>query len=243
MAEPRLLDLYETAYLAGGPDRVVDTAVVALVETGRVRVQRSGELSVVDDRPRHEVEAAVLAAVGPRGWRRIDMVRWKAGQDERLSALAERLHRYGLVSSTRSAHWRRWARRPVALTTDGRRTLRRLRADPLASDVATGNSAARVALDGPEQMTDQEQRNAVFHPPPSRRRRRWSGGGAAGGVGSAYWARGANWAGGGYGAAGGWGAGDGGGHGGGHGGGGGCGGGGCSGGGCGGGGGGCGGGG
>jgi hypothetical protein len=229
MAEPRLLDLYETAYLAGGPDRVVDTAVVALVETGRVRVQRSGELSVVDDRPWHEVEAAVLAAVGPRGWRRIDMVRWKAGQDERLSALAERLHRYGLVSGTRPARRLRWARRPVALTIDGRHMLRRLRADPLASDVTTGTSAARVALDGPEQMTDREQRNAVFRPPTSRRRRRRSsGGGAADAIGSAYWAGAGNWADGSNGAAAGCGAGAGTGDGGSHG----CGAGGCGGGGC-----------
>src|SRR3982750_4043667 len=57
MGEQRLLDVYEVAFLAGGPDRVVDTALVALVETGRVRVQRAGELSVVDDRPGPPAEA------------------------------------------------------------------------------------------------------------------------------------------------------------------------------------------
>ena len=58
MAAPRTLavdyDLYEVAYLAGGPRRAVDVAVVALVESGRVDVDRStGQFSVVDARHRH----------------------------------------------------------------------------------------------------------------------------------------------------------------------------------------------
>jgi uncharacterized protein (TIGR04222 family) len=61
-------DLYEIAYLAGGPRRVVETAVVALVENGRLRVDRAtGRLHVVDASRRHPVEAVVLDAVGPRG--------------------------------------------------------------------------------------------------------------------------------------------------------------------------------
>ena len=61
-------DLYEVAYLAGGPRRVVETAVVALVENGRLRVDRAtGRLHVVDLQGRHPVEAVVLDAVGPRG--------------------------------------------------------------------------------------------------------------------------------------------------------------------------------
>ena len=51
MVTPRRLDVYEAAYLAGGPRRVVDTAVVALVETGRVRAQTAGDLQVVQDSP------------------------------------------------------------------------------------------------------------------------------------------------------------------------------------------------
>ncbi len=57
MVDVRQLDAYEAAYLAGGLDRVVDTALVALVETGRVRVQRTGELSMVEDAPGHQIEA------------------------------------------------------------------------------------------------------------------------------------------------------------------------------------------
>ena len=93
MGDERLLDVYEAAFLAGGSDRVVDTALVALVETGGVRVQRAGQLTAVDDGSRHPVEDAVLAAIGPHGYRQVAMVRWLAGKDERLTALAERLRR------------------------------------------------------------------------------------------------------------------------------------------------------
>jgi hypothetical protein len=227
MGDERLLDVYEAAFLAGGPDRVVDTALVALVETGGVRVQRGGQLSVVDDRSRHPVEDAVLAAIGPHGYRQFDLVRWMAAKDERLTGLAERLRRDGLVSGIELP----WSRGRVLLTSAGRRTLRRLRADPAVSGVAAGTSAARVALHGTRQMPDREQRDAVFHPPGANRRRRrglrGAGAPTAPGDGGNYWVAG--------GAAGfiGCGAGSGGGHGGAHGGGGhGCGAGGCGGGGC-----------
>ena len=54
------LDLYDIAYLAGGPERVVDTALVALVESGRVRVHAPGELAAAVPDRRHPVEAACL---------------------------------------------------------------------------------------------------------------------------------------------------------------------------------------
>jgi hypothetical protein len=62
-------DVYDVACLAGGPRRVVDTALVALLVTGRVRAVAPGELQVVEPRRRHPVEAAVLDAVGARGRR------------------------------------------------------------------------------------------------------------------------------------------------------------------------------
>src|SRR3954451_10696085 len=61
-------DLYDIAYLAGGHVRVADTAVVTLVERGRIRVLPDGRLVVVELRRRHPVEAAALDAIGGRGW-------------------------------------------------------------------------------------------------------------------------------------------------------------------------------
>ena len=64
MTGTRTLDLYELAYLAGGPCRAVDTAVIALVEAGVVRVDRStGELALIDRRSCSDLEAAVLDAL------------------------------------------------------------------------------------------------------------------------------------------------------------------------------------
>src|SRR5215207_2167007 len=98
------LDVYDIAYLAAGPDRVVDTALVALVETGRVRVQPPGQLAVAELARRHPVEAAVLDAVGTRGHRSVDVVRWRLADDDRVFAIGRRLVSAGLLS--------RWAPRP-----------------------------------------------------------------------------------------------------------------------------------
>src|SRR3712207_9532712 len=88
-------DLYEIAYLAGGPRRVVETAVVALVENGRLRVDRAtGRLHVVDAHRRHPVEAVVLDAVGPRG-RSFGGLAWRARSDPRLATIADGLDRNG----------------------------------------------------------------------------------------------------------------------------------------------------
>ena len=57
------LDLYDLAWLAGGPDRVVDTALVALLRSGRIRAHAPGVLATVALARRHPVEAAVLDAV------------------------------------------------------------------------------------------------------------------------------------------------------------------------------------
>ncbi len=139
-------DVYDVACLAGGPDRVVDTALVALVATGRVRAVAPGELQVVDPRRRHPVEAAVLDAVGGRGRRSVETVRWRALADERVT---------GVVRELRA---RRLLGRVVRLTPAGRRALERAR----AADVGP---VLHVALDGRERLTDPVLRAAVLDPP------------------------------------------------------------------------------
>jgi uncharacterized protein (TIGR04222 family) len=39
------LDVYDIAFLAGGPNRAVETAIVALVRNGRLRVHSPGQLA------------------------------------------------------------------------------------------------------------------------------------------------------------------------------------------------------
>ena len=177
MTGPRTLatdyDVYEVAFLAGGPRRAVDTAVVALVESGRVRVTPlSGELSVVEHQRRHPVEAAVLDAVGLRGSWSIDTVRWRLESDERIGSLGQRLERDGLLSpagprsSIRRRHWRL-----LSLTGEGRRALRRLQSDPPRDRVAGETSAMSVALAGPARMSERDVYATVFEPPRPQRAR------------------------------------------------------------------------
>lgn len=55
------LDLYDLAFLAGGAQRVSDSAVIALSETGSLRIRGSRVRAVGEARPVHPVEQAVLA--------------------------------------------------------------------------------------------------------------------------------------------------------------------------------------
>ena len=205
-------DVYDVAQLAGGLPRVVDTAVAALLERGRLTVDGSGRLQAVGTAV-HPVEAAVLDLAGPRPRRSVDTLRVRAQEEPRLTGVAERLAGAGLLrrnplaglSSSWPAH---------LLTAAGRRTLAEWRAAP----PVTG-TAADVALGGPGSWADQVQAERVFAAP--RRSRR--PGTAWNDPGTSAWAFG-GWGGGwggGDGGGGGWGGGDGGGCGGGDGGGGG----------------------
>src|SRR5688500_12407773 len=96
MTAPRL-DLYDIAFLAGGQNRAIETAIVALVRAGRLRVHSPGLLATADLSRRHPVEAAVLDAVGPAGHRSVDTICWRLVEDERLLDIRQRLHKAGLL--------------------------------------------------------------------------------------------------------------------------------------------------
>jgi hypothetical protein len=138
-------DVYDVACLAGGPHRVVDTALVALVVTGRVRAVAPGELQVVEPRRRHPVEAAVLDAVGGRGRRSVETVRWRALGDARITEVGRRLRYERLLG------------RFLGPTAAGRRVLERAR----AADVGP---VLHVALEGRQQLRDPDLRAAVLEP-------------------------------------------------------------------------------
>jgi hypothetical protein len=157
------LDLYDIAYLAGGADRVVDTAVVALVESGRMRVPSPGQLAVVDPARRHPVEGAVLDAVGTHGHRSLDLVVWRLAGDDRIREVGRRLTDGGLLSR-RPALVRRDGRAPLRTST-GRCLLRALVAAPPVFSVHDGGSAVQVALHGPQGMTDARLRASIFDVP------------------------------------------------------------------------------
>ncbi|MGY1807185.1 TIGR04222 domain-containing membrane protein [Blastococcus sp. SYSU D00669] len=175
-APTRLLDVYEIAYLTGGPTHVVDTALAALAESGRVTATPTGALAATGLRRRSPVEAAVLDQVGARPRRSASTLRWRAAEDERITALGARLAADGLVVPGRSRRFR--PGRPL-LTREGRRLLRQLRQDPPVDVVAPGTSALLVALTGVRAMPDTDLRERLFTPPQPPRRRRWADGGSS----------------------------------------------------------------
>ncbi len=153
------LDVYEIAFLAGGVQRVVDTALVALVESGRVRVHAPGELAAVRPDRRHPVEAAVLDAVGTQGHRSVDTIRWRLTGDDRLAGLGRSLASSGLLRRTLRGR-EAWSR-----TRAGRQALQRLAAQPPVDRALDGGSAPLVALHGRESMPDAALRAAIFERP------------------------------------------------------------------------------
>jgi hypothetical protein len=57
------LDLYEVAYLCGGPERVALTALVTMRQDGRIKVSPARHrVQVIHDQASHPVERAVLEA-------------------------------------------------------------------------------------------------------------------------------------------------------------------------------------
>ena len=146
-------DVYDVAQLAGGLSRVVDTAVVALLERGRLTVDGAGRLQAVGTAV-HPVEAAVLDLAGPRPRRSITSLHARAQEEPRLTGVADRLVAAGLLrrnpvaglSSSWPAHLR---------TAAGRRVLEGWRSAPPVG-------GAEVALGGPERMADRALRESVF---------------------------------------------------------------------------------
>lgn len=156
------LDVYDIAFLAGGPARVVDTAVVAMIRSGRLRLRSPGHLATAELSRRHPVEGAVLDAVGPMGHRSVDTIRWRVIEDDRLLDVGRRLRQAGLLGRlgalVRLVHGEHPA---LAPTHTGRLALRAFAVQPHSEDP----EAVRVALGGPESMADQRLRREIFEPP------------------------------------------------------------------------------
>jgi hypothetical protein len=160
------LDVYDIAFLAGGPERVVDAALVALVQSGRVSVHTPGRLATTDLTRRHPVEAAVLDAIGPVGHRSVDTIRWRLTGDDRLLDVARRLRGEGLVDRMSSyLRPRRGGRGGLAPNRSGHRVLREFRAAPPEDLVAGHTDALVVALAGRDHLPDRALAVAIFETP------------------------------------------------------------------------------
>lgn len=154
------LDVYDMAVLAGGLPRLVDTALVAMVECGRVHVEPSGEFRADATSSPHPVEAALLDAVGTRGHRSVDTIRWQVLHDRRLDQEFQHLTRDGLVRRAIPALLVGKTR--AHTTAAGRRALQQFAERPPAD----GGNAVRVALHGRDAMPDRRLHAEIFDPRP-----------------------------------------------------------------------------
>ncbi|WP_407561998.1 TIGR04222 domain-containing membrane protein [Streptomyces sp. 184] len=101
----RELTLYEAAFLAGGPRRVIDVTLVSLARERRLLLAHTGWATVVDPEGRDPVERAVIAAAGPGGQSTIPAIRATARSADALRELDDGLAAAGLAvpSPIRSA--------------------------------------------------------------------------------------------------------------------------------------------
>ncbi|MEY9939787.1 TIGR04222 domain-containing membrane protein [Streptacidiphilus sp. MAP5-52] len=90
-------DLFDAAYLAGGPERVVELTLVRMVAKGVLHLAHTGWTSVARPHPQNELEAAVLTAIGPEGQCRTDELRREVAHGAAVREIADRLTRRGLA--------------------------------------------------------------------------------------------------------------------------------------------------
>lgn len=175
----------ELAYLAGGPVRCIDTAIVRLVEGGSVRASRSGRLAVVSEDSTNDVETAVLRALGRGKATNCLHLRAELVSGAAVQILVAALVRQGTLRPSHGSWLRRFSPRAGA-TPAG---LSMLREHRLAGRSGASRSAAlAVALGGPRALPDVDLRHAIFGTRATRGRssgrgnRRMAGSAAMGGV-------------------------------------------------------------
>jgi hypothetical protein len=142
------------AWLAGGLQRAVDALLVSRLERRRIAVVDGNVVDRGLDRG-DPLDGALLDALGARGSRDLETVRWRVGHDRRVERLCADLVVEGLLANRTL-----WGRgdRPVR-TGSGRRLVRELKGDPPAG------AAWEVALHGRAGLTDQGLRGALEPPP------------------------------------------------------------------------------
>ncbi|WP_329314887.1 TIGR04222 domain-containing membrane protein [Streptomyces sp. NBC_00597] len=112
---PRLHDLSEAAFMAGGPGAVVDTALVSMLGDGRLVAGGPGIVQVCTGaRADGIAERAVLEAhrQAPSGW--LYQVRYAAMVDPAVQETGDALAARGLLAAPGSG--RKWRRRALAQT-------------------------------------------------------------------------------------------------------------------------------
>lgn len=115
----RALDVYDFAFLAGGAQRVADSAVIGLSERGLIVVRVSRVRAVGEEVPQHPVERAVIAAC-PRGGSVAALAVHAALQrSPEVEEIGRRLAAWGLLTGSRRRTTRLGRRRLQAIEQEG----------------------------------------------------------------------------------------------------------------------------
>ncbi|MCC3770427.1 TIGR04222 domain-containing membrane protein [Streptomyces sp. UNOC14_S4] len=94
---PETLTLYEAAFLAGGPHRVTDVALVTMGREHRLLLAHTGWATVVDPVGHDELECSVITAIGPGGQSPVPEVRAAHEAADAVRTLDDRLTAAGLA--------------------------------------------------------------------------------------------------------------------------------------------------
>ncbi|MFH9350311.1 TIGR04222 domain-containing membrane protein [Kitasatospora sp. NPDC017646] len=107
----RGLPLLDTAFLAGGPGRVFDTALVRMHLGEQVVINRSGLVTLTGAKPYDAVDQAVHDAVGPTGSRELGTLRRMVMRSAAVQEIGDRLADRGLMRRPERMQRARTARR------------------------------------------------------------------------------------------------------------------------------------
>ncbi|MGW7270935.1 TIGR04222 domain-containing membrane protein [Streptomyces sp. NPDC054864] len=113
----RALGVYEVAYLAGGPRRVVECAVIALAERGLLKLRASRIHAVHGELAAHPVELALVTACAHG--RSTASVCADLRESPEVAQIGDRLADWGLVTRTRHQLTRVGRQRLRAAEQDG----------------------------------------------------------------------------------------------------------------------------
>ncbi|MFE9005554.1 TIGR04222 domain-containing membrane protein [Streptomyces sp. NPDC007875] len=91
------LNLYEAAFLSGGPRRVGDLVLVTMYRERRLLLVHTGWVTVVVPDGRDELERSVISAIGPEGQSPVRPVRTALATAAPVRALGDRLVAAGLA--------------------------------------------------------------------------------------------------------------------------------------------------
>lgn len=114
--ESLALDAYDFAFLAGGAQRVADSAIIALSERGLLMVRALRVRAVGEEQPQHPVERAVIVSC-PRS-RSIVAVHAALHRSAEVEEIGRRLAACGLLTGSRRRVTRLGKRRLQAAERD-----------------------------------------------------------------------------------------------------------------------------